>query len=68
MTDKIKTKEDLQNDAVRFVYGFFKFAKYAIIVGILSVCWFFYHMSASGDQLREQLRVMEETPRQSHKQ
>lgn len=45
MTDEIKTKEDLQNDAVAFVYGFFKFVKYAIIFFLICVVWFFYSMT-----------------------
>ena len=44
MNKEIKTKEDLQNDAVGFVYGVFTFIKYAFWFAVFCVGCFFYMM------------------------
>jgi hypothetical protein len=37
MTTENKTSEDLQNDAVNFVYVLFKYFKYGFIIGVICI-------------------------------
>ena len=49
MTTENKTKEDLQNDAVNFVYSFFKFVKYVAIIAVLLVGFSLYRLISLGN-------------------
>lgn len=49
MNDEIKTKEDLQNDVVAFVYGVFRLVKYAIVFFLICIaCYIYVLMTARG--------------------